>query len=159
MQWPLPPTKKSHTGSPCLVEHFLHGAHLSTAYTPCNPDVCIPASSTLLLHGVPSTAFMYSCFRQTFRSGMSKLIGEWATNAASVRAEKYLATWQHGMRLFHLNHFGVPVSPLTGFVPPMTHNCCREISSYAAQIDFLLLNGLLCLHSSATSLSLGSAKY
>lgn len=110
MQWPLPPTKKSHTGSPCLVEHFLHGAHLSTAYTPCNPDVCIPASSTLLLHGVPSTAFMYSCFRQTFRSGMSKLIGEWATNAASVRAEKYLATWQHGMRLFHLNHFGVPVS-------------------------------------------------
>lgn len=158
MQWPLPPTKKSHTGSPCVMEHFLHGAHLSTAYTPCNPDVCILAQAAH--HSCMVFPPQLSCTLVLGRHsevGCPSSFGEWPTNAASVRAEKYLAAWPETISS---NPFWESLeATLMGFVPPMMQNCCREINSYAAQIDFLLLNGLLCLHSNATSLSLDSDKY
>lgn len=149
---PLPLTKKSHTGSLCPVEHFLHGAHLSTAYTPCNQDVCILASSIPLLHGVPSTASMHSCFRQTFRSGMSELIGEWPTHAASVRAEKYLARGISFKPLWESLE-----ATLTGLCSSHTPQLLQGDKQLCSPDRLSLSNGLLCLHSSSTSLSLGPA--
>lgn len=87
---------------------------------------------------------------------MSELIGEWPTNAASVREEKYLA---HGISSKPLwESLEATLTGLCSSHDPQLLQGDKQGDKQLCSPDRLsLFNGLLCLHSSSTSLSLGPA--
>lgn len=83
---------------------------------------------------------------------MSELIEEWPTNAASVRAEEYLA---HGISSKPL--WESLEATLTELCSSHDPQLLRGDKQLCSPDRLSLFNGLLCLHSSSTSLSLGPA--